>query len=59
MKQLLNSALKNSADLGGCYPPRPKAEVDNALLDLRILHILQKPNSIIAKYNNVIIWLLV
>ena len=35
--------MKNSADQGGCYPQRPKAEVDN-----RILHILRKPNSIIA-----------
>ena len=27
--------LKNSADLGGCYPPRPSASVDNSLLDLQ------------------------
>ena len=26
--------MKNSADLGGCYAPRPKVEVDNTLLDL-------------------------
>ena len=26
--------MKNSADQGGCYPQRPKAEVDNALRDL-------------------------
>ena len=26
--------MKNKADLGGCYPPRSKAEVDNTLLDL-------------------------
>ena len=25
--------MKNSADLGGCYPPRPTASVDNTLLD--------------------------
>ena len=37
--------MKNSAGRGGCYPPRPKAEVDNILRDL---HILRKPNSIIA-----------
>ena len=42
--------MKNSADLGGCYPPRPSASVDNTLLDLQILHILRKPNSIIASY---------
>ena len=27
--------MKNSADQGGCYPQRPKAEVDNTLWDLR------------------------
>ena len=27
--------MKNSADRGGCYPQRPKAEVDNTLRDLR------------------------
>ena len=27
--------MKNSVDLGGCYPQRPKAEVDNTLLDLQ------------------------
>ena len=27
--------MKNSADLGECYPPRPKAEVDNILRDLQ------------------------
>ena len=32
--------MKNSADQGGCYPPRPKI--------CKILHILGKPNSIIA-----------
>ena len=26
--------MKNSADQGGCYPQRPKAEVDNTLRDL-------------------------
>ena len=31
--------MKNSADQGGCYPPRPNC---------RILHILRKPNSIIV-----------
>ena len=27
--------MKNSADQGGCYPKRPKAEVDNTLRDLQ------------------------
>ena len=35
--ELLNLAfvgIKNSTDLGGYYPPRLKAKVDNTLLDL-------------------------
>ena len=31
----LGRILKNSADQGGCYPERPKAEVDNAFRDLQ------------------------
>ena len=27
--------MKNSAGRGGCYPPRPKVEVDNILGDLQ------------------------
>ena len=27
--------MKNSADRGRCYPPKPKAEVDNSLRDLQ------------------------
>ena len=27
--------MKNSATQGGCYPQRPKAEVDNTLQDLQ------------------------
>ena len=27
--------MKNSADQGGCYPPRPSALVDNTLRDLQ------------------------
>ena len=27
--------MKNSAEQGGCYPQRPKAEVDNTLPDLQ------------------------
>ena len=44
--------MKNSADLGGCYPQRPKAEVDNTLLDLRNSSYPTQPHSIIAKYSN-------
>ena len=43
--------MKNSADLGGFYTPRPSASVDNTST-CRILHILQKPNSIIARYKS-------
>ena len=38
--------MKNYADRGGCYPPKPKAEADNEICI--ILHIIRKPNSIIA-----------
>ena len=27
--------MKNSTDQGGCYPQRPKAEVDNTLRDMQ------------------------
>ena len=27
--------MKNSAEQGGCYPQRPKAEVDNTIRDLQ------------------------
>ena len=42
--------MKNSADLGGCYPPRPSALVDNTLLDLQNFSYPTQPHSIIAKY---------
>ena len=56
IKQLLNSAfvgMKNSADLGGCYPPRPSASVDNTLLDLQnsSYPTCTQPHSIIANYT--------
>ena len=41
---------KNSADLGGCYPPQPTASVDNTLLDLQNSSYPTQPNSIIANY---------
>ena len=43
--------MKNSADLGGCYPPRPSASVDNTLLDLQNSSFPTQPHSIIAKYR--------
>ena len=43
--------MKNSADLGGCYPPRPSACVDKTLLDLQNSSHPTQPHSIIAKYN--------
>ena len=47
--------MKNSADLGGCYPPRPSASVDNTLLDLQNSSYPTQPHSIIAKYNIVLV----
>ena len=38
--------MKNYGDLGGCYPPRPTASTDNALLDL---HNTQ-PHSLTVNY---------
>jgi len=43
--------MKNSADLGGCYPPRPSASVDNILLDLQNSSYPTQPHSIIANYD--------
>ena len=40
--------MENSADLGGCYPPRPSASVDNTLLDLQNSSYPNKPHSITA-----------
>ena len=42
--------MKNSTDLGGCYPPRPSASVDNTFLDLQNSSYPTQPHSIIAKY---------
>ena len=39
--------MTNSADQGGCYPQRPKAEVDNPLQDLENSSNLTK-----AEFNN-------
>ena len=38
--------MKNSADLAGCYPPRPSASVDNTLLDLQNSSYPTQPHSI-------------
>ena len=43
--------MKNAADLRGFYPLRPKAEVDNTLLDLQNSSYPTQPHSIIAKYQ--------
>ena len=42
--------MKNSADLGECYSPRPLASVVNTLLDLQNSSYPTQPHSIIAKY---------
>ena len=42
--------MKNSADLGGCYPPRPSASADNTFLDLQNSSYPTQPHSIIANY---------
>ena len=44
--------MKNSADLGECYPPQPSASADNILLDLQNSSYPTEPHSIIAKYNS-------
>ena len=43
--------MKNCADLGGCYPPRPSASADNTLLDLHNSSYPTQPHSIIANYT--------
>ena len=43
--------MKNLADLGGCYPPRPSTSVDNTLLDLLNSSYPTQPHSLIAKYR--------
>ena len=48
--------MKNSADLGGCYPPRPSALMDNTLLDLQNSSYPTQPHSIIANYKILLIF---
>ena len=53
LSEELKNSMKNSAGRGGCYPPRPKAEVDNILRDQNIQNIfklLKKKMSFI--FNN-------
>ena len=40
--------MKNSADLGGCYPPRTKTEVNKTLRDLQNSSYLKK-----AEFNKI------
>ena len=44
--------MKNSADLGGYYPPQPSASVDNTLLVLQNSSCPIQHHSIIAKYSS-------
>jgi len=46
--------MKNSADLGGCYPPRPSASVDNTLLELQNSSYPTQPHLLIAKYIGIL-----
>ena len=45
-----NKAIIEFGFLGGCYPTRPSASVDNTLLDLQNSSYPTQPHSIIAKY---------
>ena len=42
--------MKNSVGRGGCYPPKPKAEMVNILRDLQNSSYPTQSHSIIAKY---------
>ena len=42
--------MKNSADIGGRYPPRPSASVDSTLLDLLNSSYPTQSHPIIANY---------
>ena len=44
--------MKNSAGRGECYPPRPKAEVDNTLRDLQNSSYPTK-----AEFNNSLLFI--
>ena len=41
--------MKDSANLGGSYPPRPSGSVNNTFLDLQNSAYPTQPHSIIAK----------
>ena len=58
IEQLLNSAFvgyEHSADVGGCYPSRPKARsaefLIGTILDLQNSSCPTQPHSIIANYS--------
>ena len=42
--------MKNSLDLGRCYPPRPAESMDNNYLDLQNSSYPTQPYSIIANH---------
>ena len=42
--------MKNNADLGRCFQPRPSASVGNTLRDLHYSSYPTQPHSIIANY---------
>ena len=44
-KAIIEFGFKNSADLGGYYPPRPSASVDNSLLVLQNSSYPTQPHS--------------
>ena len=44
--------MKNSAVLGGCYPPRHSTSMENTLLDLQSSSYPTQPHSITAPFNN-------
>ena len=46
--------MKNSVDLGECFPPRPSAPVDNTLLDLQNSSFPTQPHSIVANHTNTV-----
>ena len=47
--------MKNSADLGGCYPPWPSASVDSTLRDLQNSSYPTKAEFNISNYWTVLL----
>ena len=48
--------MKNSADRGGCYPPKLKAEVGNFLDDVMELASLVQYDSSAAGFSELCMW---